>query len=380
MVQSKEPPHLSWERRPPGDVTIHLSGYWLVEHGLVPDSTIDEIIGAVKTGGSVVLEASGLLGWDSSLIEFLTRGVKAAEAKGVIIDRSGTPEDVARLTSLALAVPDQADRRRVLRIPPPLARIGTKLLVNLAIANEMLSFFGEAVLALVRLIGGASAMRKADFLEAFTECGPRAVPIVCLIALLVGLIMAFIGAVQLVKFGAQVYVANLVGIAMVREMGALMAAIIMAGRTGASYAANLGTMKLNDEVSALRTVGIDPMDFLVLPRLLALALALPLLTIFANLAGMLGGGALASADLGIDWPLYVSQTRHALSVTDLILGLIKACLFGSIVAITGCWCGMAAERHAAGVGRAATSSVVLSIVLVIAADAVITVMTSILGI
>ena len=380
MAEALAPPNLSWERRPSGNVVIHLSGHWLVEHGLVPDSTVNDIMDAVKIGGSIVLEASGLVGWDSSLIEFLTRGAKAAQRRNIGIDKSGTPADVARLITLALAVPDQGDRRRLLRIPPPLARIGTKLLLNLALANEMLAFFGNAVLALIRLIGGAAAMRRVDFLEAFTECGPRAVPIVCLISVLVGLIMAFIGAVQLVKFGAQVYVANLVGIAMVREMGALMAAIIMAGRTGAAYAANLSAMKLNDEISALRTVGIDPMDFLVLPRLLALALALPLLTIFANLAGMLGGGALASAHLGIDWPLYISQTRHALSVTDLILGLVKACLFGSIVAITGCWCGMAADRDAAGVGRAATLSVVLSIVLVIAADAVITVMTSVLGI
>ena len=375
-----EAPKLSWERQPSGNVTIHLAGHWLVEDGLVSDETLEELLQSVAKGGSVVLEASGLLGWDSSLIEFLTRGVKLARERGIQIDRSGTPADVARLTALALAVPERPERRRIIRLPPPLARIGTKLLVNLDMGGQMLAFFGEAVLALLRLLQGRSAMRGVDFLEAFTECGPRAVPIVCLIAVLVGLIMAFIGAVQLVKFGAQVYVANLVGIAMVREMGALMAAIIMAGRTGAAYAANLGTMLLNDEVSALRTVGVDPMDFLVLPRLLALALALPLLTLFSNLAGMIGGAALASIHLNIDWPLYLSQTKSAIRVTDLVLGLVKAMLFGSIVAVTGCWCGMAAERHAAGVGRAATSSVVLSIVFVIAADAVITVMTSFLGI
>jgi phospholipid/cholesterol/gamma-HCH transport system permease protein len=380
MPGTTEPPHLSWERKGSGDVTIHLSGHWLVEKGLVPDATVEEIISAVVPGGNIVLEASGLRGWDSSLIEFLTRGARAARARGIGIDRSGTPKDVARLTSLALAVPEQADRHRSKILPPPLARIGGNMIDNIETARVMVGFFGEAVLALVRLAGRNSAMRGVDFMEAFTECGPRAVPIVCLIAVLVGLIMAFIGAVQLVKFGAQVYVANLVGIAMVREMGALMTAIIMAGRTGAAYAANLGTMQMNDEVSALRTVGIDPMDFLVLPRLLALAVALPLLTVFSNLAGMIGGAALAQIHLGIDWALYVSQTRHAITVTDLLLGLVKACLFGSIVAITGCWCGMAAERHAAGVGRAATSAVVLSIVLVIAADALITVMVSFLGI
>jgi phospholipid/cholesterol/gamma-HCH transport system permease protein len=372
-------PQLSWERQASGDVVIHLSGHWLVEHGLVPDHMVEEILATVARGRSVVLEASGLLGWDSSLIEFLTRGAKAARDRDIVIDRSGTPEDVARLITLALAVPDQTVRRRSV-LPEPLARLGNKLLIGATTGFAMLGFFGEAVQALGRMLQGRSAIRRIDFLEAFTECGPRALPIVCLISILVGLIMAFIGAVQLVKFGAQVYVANLVGIAMVREMGALMAAIIMAGRTGAAYAANLGTMKLNDEVSALRTVGIDPMDFLVLPRLLALSLALPLLTIFSNLAGMLGGAALASFHLGIDWPLYVSQTQHAVKVTDLGLGLFKAILFGAIVAITGCWCGMAAERHAAGVGRAATSAVVLSIVLVIATDAVITVMTSFLGI
>ena len=379
MSDHRMPPQLSWDRRESGDVTVHLSGHWLIEHGLVADETIAKILADVAPGRSVVLEAEGLLGWDSSLIEFLTRGDRMCQARGVIIDRSGTPDDVTRLVSLALAVPDHPERHKM-PAPPPLARLGARLLVNLALGMKMLGFFGEAVMAFGRLLRGRSAMRGVDFWEAFTDCGPRALPIVCLISVLVGLIMAFIGAVQLTKFGAQVYVANLVGIAMVREMGALMAAIIMAGRTGASYAANLGTMQLNDEVSALRTVGIDPMDFLVLPRLLALALALPLLTIFSNLAGMLGGAALASIDLGIDWPLYVSQTKQALTMTDLLLGLVKACLFGSIVAVTGCWCGMAAERHAAGVGQAATNAVVLTIVLVIATDAIITIMTSILGI
>ena len=379
-MPDKEPPQLSWDRTPDGNVVIRISGHWLIEKGLVPDETIAEMLADVSPGGSIVLDAQGLLGWDSSLIEFLTRGVRMCEARGVLIDRSGTPEDVKKLIGLALAVPEHPDRHKMPVAPPRLALIGKRALVKVALGIRMLEFFGEAVLAFGRLLRGASAMRGIDFWEAFTDCGPRALPIVCLISVLVGLIMAFIGAVQLTKFGAQVYVANLVGIAMVREMGALMAAIIMAGRTGASYAANLGTMQLNDEVSALRTVGIDPMDFLVLPRLLALALALPLLTIFSNLAGMLGGAALAAIHLNIDWPLYISQTRHALTVTDLFLGLVKACLFGVIVAVTGCWCGMAAEKHAAGVGQAATNSVVLSIVLVIFADATITVMTSVLGI
>jgi phospholipid/cholesterol/gamma-HCH transport system permease protein len=379
-MSDKEPPQLSWDKTPSGNVVIRLAGHWLIEHGLIGDETIADMLADVAPGGSIVLDASALLGWDSSLIEFLTRGVRMCEARGIAIDRSGTPEDVKRLIGLAFAVPDHPDRHKMPVAPPPLARIGGRFLLNVALGMRMLGFFGESVLAFGRLLRGGSAMRGVDFWEAFTDCGPRALPIVCLISVLVGLIMAFIGAVQLTKFGAQVYVANLVGIAMVREMGALMAAIIMAGRTGASYAANLGTMQLNDEVSALRTVGIDPMDFLVLPRLLALALALPLLTIFANVAGMLGGAALAAIHLNIDWPLYISQTRHAVTVTDLILGLVKACLFGSIVAVTGCWCGMAAERHAAGVGQAATNAVVLTIVLVIFADAVITVMTSVLGI
>lgn len=380
MSEVQEPPQLSWDKSPAGNVIIHISGHWLIEHGLIEDETIAELLADVAPGGNIVLDASELMGWDSSLIEFLTRGARMCAARGIEIDRSGTPDDVRQLISLALAVPDHPDRHKMPVAPPPLARIGGRFLRNLAIGIRMLEFFGEAIMAFGRLLRGSSAMRGVDFMEAFTDCGPRALPIVCLISVLVGLIMAFIGAVQLTKFGAQVYVANLVGIAMVREMGALMAAIIMAGRTGASYAANLGTMQLNDEVSALRTVGIDPMDFLVLPRLLALALALPLLTIFSNLAGMLGGAALAAIHLNIDWPLYINQTRHAVTVPDLLLGLVKACLFGTIVAVTGCWCGMAAERHAAGVGQAATNAVVLTIVLVIVTDAVITVMTSVLGI
>ena len=201
-----------------------------------------------------------------------------------------------------------------------------------------------------------------------------------MISFLIGLIIAFVGAVQLQRFGAAVYVADLVGIAMVREMGAIMTAILMSGRTGAAFAANLGTMQVGDEISALQTLGIPPMEFLVLPRIVALSLMMPLLTIFANIVGMLGGMLIAALMLDITPIAYYNQTIGAVAMNDWAVGLVKAFLFGAVVATVGCWRGMRCRRSAAAVGAAATSAVVLCIVLIIVIDATATVICTTLNI
>src|SRR5579859_3449986 len=159
-MPDKEPPQLSWDRTPSGNVVIRISGHWLIEHGLIGDETMTDMLADVAPGGSIVLDAQNLLGWDSSLIEFLTRGVRMSEARGIAIDRSGTPEDVKRLIGLAFAVPDHPDRHKMPVAPPPLARIGGRFLVNVALGIRMLGFFGESVLAFGRLLRGASAMRE----------------------------------------------------------------------------------------------------------------------------------------------------------------------------------------------------------------------------
>ena len=205
-------------------------------------------------------------------------------------------------------------------------------------------------------------------------------PIVTLISVLIGLILAFVGAVQLEMFGAQIYVANLVGLGMAREMGAMMTGIIMAGRTGAAFAAQIGTMQVNEEIDALQTMGISPMDFLVMPRMIALIVMMPLLCLYANFMGILGGMFVGMSMLDISFAQYLEQTRSAISMTDFSLGLVKSVVFGVIVAMSGCLRGIQCGRSSTAVGNAATSAVVTGIVLIVIFDSLLTVIYSFLGI
>jgi phospholipid/cholesterol/gamma-HCH transport system permease protein len=207
-----------------------------------------------------------------------------------------------------------------------------------------------------------------------------ALPIVSSISLLVGLILAFIGAVQLRQFGAQIYVADLVGIAVTREMAAVMTAIVLAGRTGAAFAAQIGTMQSNEEIDALTTLGIPPIEFLVLPRVLAMVLMAPLLTVYAMLMGMFGGFLIGIGMLDITPAGYLLQTQNAVSLTQMAIGVVKGVIFGALVGFAGCLRGMGCGRSAAAVGQATTSAVVTGIVYIIVTDAAISVLLNVLGI
>jgi phospholipid/cholesterol/gamma-HCH transport system permease protein len=206
------------------------------------------------------------------------------------------------------------------------------------------------------------------------------VPIITVIGFLMGLILAFIGAMQLRMFGAQIYVADLVGIGIVREMGAIMTGVVMAGRTGAAFAAQLGTMQVNEEIDALKTLGIAPMEFLVLPRMLALALVMPLLCLYADLMGVLGGMLVGVTLLDLGFLEYYHQTVSAIGVSDLLVGVVMSAVFGVLVALCGCLRGLQAGRNSASVGLAATSAMVSSIVSIVIATAAITVICDILGV
>ena len=212
------------------------------------------------------------------------------------------------------------------------------------------------------------------------ECGSQALPIVSLISVLVGLILAFVGAIQLSMFGAQIFVADLVGIAMVRVMGAIMTGIIMAGRTGAAFAAQLGTMQVNEEIDALKTMGISPMEFLVLPRMLALMLMMPLLCLYADLMGILGGMIVGVTMLDLSVMEYYQETKRALSLTNLWIGLFHSAVFGILVSLSGCLRGIQCGRSASAVGDATTSAVVTGIVSIVVATAIITFICQVLGI
>jgi phospholipid/cholesterol/gamma-HCH transport system permease protein len=205
-------------------------------------------------------------------------------------------------------------------------------------------------------------------------------PIVSLISLLVGLILAFVGAVQLALFGAQIYIADLVGLGMTREMGGLMAAIIMSGRTGASYAAQLGTMQVNSEIDALKTMGFEPMEFLVLPRILALILIMPLLCLYADLMGIVGGALVTVSFFDVSLVEYLNRTANAVHLTDFTIGIVKCAVFGVLIALSGCMRGMQCGRSASSVGDAATSAVVTGIIFIVIADSLMTIMCNRLGI
>jgi phospholipid/cholesterol/gamma-HCH transport system permease protein len=320
----------------------------------------------------LTFDTQGLSSWDSGFITFLLKLIQLNSRLGIEADQAGLPDGVQRLLHLATAVPEQKDARRTVVREFLISQIGKKAMAAAAGAKDMVTFVGEAVQAFLSLLRGKARFRKSDLILTIQECGAQALPIVTLISFLVGLILAFVGAVQLKQFGAQIYVANLVGIGMAREMGALMTAIIMAGRTGAAFAAQLGTMRVNQEIDALTTLGIAPMHFLVLPRMLALMLMMPLLCLYADLMGILGGAFVGITMLDLGIVEYFNQTQQALDVTDFLIGLINSAVFGVLVALAGCMRGIQCGNNAAAVGNAATSAVVTSIVLIVVSDSILT--------
>ena len=242
------------------------------------------------------------------------------------------------------------------------------------------AFFGHVLMSGVAGLRGRWRFRMTDFARITTDCSARAVPIVTVVNVLVGAILAFVGAVQLVKFGAGIFVADLVGIAVAREMAAVITAVVIAGRTGAAFAAELATMQTNEEIDALEVLGLHAMDYLVVPRVLALSLMMPLLFVYGCVTGLAGGLVVATLMLNLSPAAYLDRSIEALSLAHLGLGFSKSIVFGGLVAITGCYFGLHAERNAAGVGVATTLAVVASIVGVIVVDAIFAICANALGI
>ncbi len=302
--------------------------------------------------------------WDSTLVVFMAKIIGFSDTKNKRIVLDDLPEGLCKLLTLSgvnSGFPKKAYANRKIKFPD---------LNLLFLADKFFSFWGDWVLAIFRLLMGKSKMRWQDFADAARSCGAAALPIVTLISFLTGLTMAFVGSVQLEKFNAKIYVADLVSLAMVREMGALMVAIVMAGRTGAAFAAEIGNMKLNEEIDSLRTFGISPIDFLVMPRTLALFLMTPLLTLYADVVGMLGGLTVGTQVMDFSVLHYFEQTQAALSsMWEVFSGLLKSLFFGLIIGLVGCYKGLNAGSNSASLGKAVTSAVVLSVTLIVVCDA-----------
>jgi len=358
---------------------VKLSGEWKITEPLPATTDVEKPLESSKAIRRITFDTKDLGVWDSGLLTFLIKIFEACAKAKIEVDKDGLPEGVRRLIDLATAVPERAGARKEAKKEAFLSMVGGEAVAFYRSLLEILNFLGESSLAFVRLLRGKAAFRCSDLWLLLQECGGQALPIVSLITLLVGLILAFVGAIQLKLFGAQVYVADIVAIAMVRVMGAIMAGIIMAGRTGAAFAAQIGTMQVNEEIDALETMGISPVEFLVLPRMIALIIMMPLLCLYADLMGILGGLIVGVGMLDINPIEYLNRTQETLTLTTLWIGLFHSAVFGVLVALSGCLRGMQCGRSASDVGYAATSAVVTSIVSIIVATAIITFMCEVLG-
>jgi phospholipid/cholesterol/gamma-HCH transport system permease protein len=368
------------ERDRDGNLVVRLAGTWTLEDGMPDLSPVEQALAESPPPKAVGFDMGELHHWDSGVLAFVAKVEDMALGHRVPVDRSGLPEPVQRLLTIAQAVPEKQGARAPETAESWVARVGAGAQRAGEQAASAVTFLGEATLAFGRMVSGRARFRWRDFAVVVQEAGVEALPIVTLINFLVGMIIAFVGAVQLQKFGASIYVADLVTISTARELGCLMTAVIMAGRTGSGFAAQLGTMQVNQEIEALETMGLPPMEFLVLPRLLALSLMMPLLCIYADVVAWFGGAFVAVGMLDLNPTQFWLESKQSVALTDIALGISKSLVFGVIIAICGCMQGIHAGKNAAAVGQAATSAVVLSIVWIVVADGIFAVLCNVLGI
>ena len=371
---------LNFIQSPKGTLLIQLKGDWKMENQLPSVKEVEKQLTAEAHVERVGFDTSGLTAWDSGLLTFVIKIRDLSTEKKIQFNGEGLPEGARRLLRLASAVPERKGARKEFKREFILSLMGGKAIDFFRSASEMIAFIGEATITFAKFLVGKATFRRSDLFLLLQECGAQALPVVSLICILLGLILGFVGAIQLKMFGAQLFVADVVAIGMVRVMGAIMTGIIMAGRTGAAFAAQLGTMEVNEEIDALKTLGISPMEFLVLPRMIALVIMMPLLCVYADLLGILGGLIVGVGMLDLGLIEYLNRTREALTLTTFGIGLFHSAVFGVLVALSGCLRGMQCERSASAVGYAATSAVVTGIVSIIVATAVITFVCQVLGI
>ena len=376
-VAAETPP--TWQRRRTADRNVFaLAGDWIAQSGHIPEFPANDLTGGADNR-TVGFDTVALGRWDSGLIEFLWDAKRAAATAGVAIDASSLPASARKLLGL---LPDKLPETS----PPPhrgfrpLYWFGGKILSTLtetAVLSELLGVTAKgAALGLV----ARARVRAVDLLANIRDAGPEALTIVGVVNFLVGAILAFVGAVQLRKFAADIFVADLVGLAVVREMAAVMTAIIMAGRTGGAYAARIATMRGNEELDALEVVGIPVSDYIILPSVLALAITMPLLYLYGALLGMFGGLVVALAMLNVTTLGYLNQTIEAVTLDQFVFGFVKTFAFAVMIGLTSCRIGLLAGRSAADVGIAATRAVVVGIVGVIVMDAIFAVIATAIGV
>ena len=358
-------------------LTLTIYGDWTLRQNLPSLEPIQRAIAGSSQIQRVNLVGRDIHDWDTALLAFVFEMYSICRAHGIQVNTSALPPGVRTLLDLALTAPGHSTAAK--RPPSFVTRVGSAVLKEFRILNGSVTFLGESIIALSRMLRGRARYRFDDLFMIIQECGAQALPIVSVISLLVGMILAFVGAVQLRQFGADIYDANLVAVAMAREMAAVMTGIVLAGHTGAAFAAQLGAMQGNEEIDALSTLGISPYEYLVLPRIVALILMSPLLCVYATALGIFGGFLVGINVLNVTPVAYLLQTQQAVSLTEFAIGILKGSVFGALIAVTGCFCGIASGRSAAAVGAATTSAVVAGILAIIVTDAAFAVLLDLMG-
>ena len=357
---------------------VVLDGDWAALSGRIPAFPPDGLAGVAR-GQALTFDTARLGHWDTGLVAFLWDAERAAAAAGVVMDRGTLPDSARKLLGLlpGKLAPPAAACHRAFR---PLDHVGGWVIGKLSGLGALTAMMATALRGGVLALVGRAGMRGVDLLANLRDAGPASLAIVGVINVLIGAILAFVGAVQLRKFAADTYVANLVGLAVVREMAAVMTAIVMAGRTGGAYAARIATMEGNEEIDALQVVGIPVSDYVVLPATLALVVTMPFLYLYGCLVGMAGGFAVSIAMLDVTAAGYVHQTLDAVPFSQFVFGFLKSIAFAVLIGVTSCRIGLQAGRSAADVGTAATQAVVVGIVGVIALDAVFAIIANVAGV
>lgn len=362
---------------------LGFSGTWVTETLAAEETRLRRCLDARELAGlaQVRLDLGALQRLDTAGAWLVCRTAAALRSAGLEVSIEGVQEGHRGLLDAVAARPDPAPPPRALPFPLGLlARVGEASLALAADARALVGFLGLTVVVLLRVAVRPGRVRFTSLVHHMEKVGFDALPIVGLLAFLIGVVLAFQGADQLARFGAQIFTVNLLGISVLREMGILITAIIVAGRSGSAFTAQIGTMQVNQEVDALRTIGLDPVEVLVLPRLLALVLVMPLLVFYANIMALLGGGVMVWVLLDIGPDAFIRQLHNAIGLNAFLVGMIKAPIFAFVIALVGCFEGLRAGGNAEAVGSQTTRAVVEAIFLVIVLDAAFSVFFSVIGI
>jgi phospholipid/cholesterol/gamma-HCH transport system permease protein len=369
MIGTYSTPNVQIERPSEDVLRVRATGDWRQSSDARAVDIVGQALNKSPAIRSVEFDTTELIGWDTRFVAFISECAMFSRKRHVDVRDLGLPEGVRRLLRLADAVP-VIETYRGAATPHLLTRIGQQTLNGYSSTVTLFTFLGQNIAATGKLLRGRAQFRWGDAFLVMHQTGPAALGIVAMINFLIGLIVAFVGELELQHFGASIYVADLVGIASVRELSPIMTGVILCGRTGAAFAAQLGTMKVNEEINALQTFGISPVEFLVLPRMIALMLMMPFLCVFADLISIFGGYCVSMTVLDITSTVYIHRTIDAIRLSTFLLGIIKGSFFGFLVAYTGCLRGMQSGYSAAAVGQATTQAVVLGISSIIAFDGV----------